>query len=73
MASAIVLDTSGSMAFPEPAAVSKFRYGVIAAAALAHLISEQGDAVGLLAGERFLRAARRPAASARPARGACRR
>jgi uncharacterized protein (DUF58 family) len=54
MASAIVLDTSGSMAFPEPPAVSKFRYGVIAAAALAHLISQQGDAVGLLSGERFL-------------------
>jgi uncharacterized protein (DUF58 family) len=29
--------------------VSKFRYAVIAAAALAHLISRQGDAVGLLA------------------------
>jgi uncharacterized protein (DUF58 family) len=61
MASAIVLDTSGSMAFPEPPVaqafrptVSKFRYAVIAAAALAHLISEQGDAVALLAGERFL-------------------
>ena len=74
MASAIVLDTSGSMNFPgvaqasRPAvsmafpdvvqdvrpAVSKFRYAVMAAAALAHLISGQGDAVGLLAGERFL-------------------
>ena len=61
MASAIVLDTSGSMDFPaddtyglpDPP-VSKFRYAVIAAAALAHLISGQGDAVGLLAGERFL-------------------
>jgi uncharacterized protein (DUF58 family) len=52
MASAIVLDTSGSMDFP--AGVSKFRYAVIAAAALAHLISGQGDAVGLLAGDRFL-------------------
>lgn len=52
MASAIVLDTSASMAFP--AGVSKFRYAVIAAAALAHLISGQGDAVGLLAGDRFL-------------------
>ena len=40
MASAIVLDTSGSMDFP--AALSKFRYAVIAAAALAHLISGQG-------------------------------
>ena len=93
MASAIVLDTSGSMDFPGagsertrptsegwPASsvgrvlsrdagrvlpgdvgrvlsdppVTKFRYAVIAAAALAHLISGQGDAIGLLAGERFL-------------------
>ena len=52
MASAIVIDTSGSMAFP--ASLSKFRYAVIAAAALAHLISGQGDAVGLLAGQRIL-------------------
>ena len=34
--------------------LSKFRYAVIAAAALAHLISGQGDAIGLLAEERFL-------------------
>ena len=61
MASAIVLDTSGSMDFPVASArpsgqrlSTKFRYAVIAAAALAHLISGQGDAVGLLAGERFL-------------------
>ena len=64
MASAIVLDTSGSMGFPVAdssgvaqgfsPAVSKFRYAVIAAAALAHLISQQGDAIGLLAGEKFL-------------------
>jgi len=80
MASAIVVDTSGSMDFPrvrestvaqalgKPRATSanplhtavmdppitKHRYAVIAAAALAHLISGQGDAVGLLAGERFL-------------------
>src|SRR5947207_583380 len=38
MASAIVLDTSGSMAFAGAAPVTKFRYAVIAAAALAHLI-----------------------------------
>jgi len=56
MASAIVLDTSGSMDFPGAGFVTKFRYAVIAAAALAHLISGQGDAVGLLAGERFLSA-----------------
>ena len=93
LASALVLDTSGSMDFPnaglkpgptsstnvaqpplfpnvaqafrpadaglKPRATSaapltKFRYAVIAAAALAHLISGQGDAIGLLAGERFI-------------------
>ena len=59
MASAIVLDTSGSMDFPggralSAATVTKFRYATIVAAALAHLISGQGDAVGLLAGDRFL-------------------
>jgi uncharacterized protein (DUF58 family) len=53
MASAIVLDTSGSMDFPRQP-LTKFRYAVIAAAALAHLISGQGDAIGLLAGERFM-------------------
>jgi uncharacterized protein (DUF58 family) len=46
MASAIVLDASASMAFP--AALTKFRYAVMASAALAHLISGQGDAVGLV-------------------------
>jgi uncharacterized protein (DUF58 family) len=86
MASAIVVDTSGSMDFAgarestvaqafrpanaglKPRAtsanprgtavmdapVTKLRYAVIAAAALAHLISGQGDAVGVLAGDRFL-------------------
>jgi uncharacterized protein (DUF58 family) len=46
----LVVDASASMAFPEPAAavVSKFRYAVIVAAALAHLIVTQGDAVGLM-------------------------
>ena len=46
MAATIVLDTSASMAFP--AALSKLRYAVMAAAALAHLISAQGDAIGLV-------------------------
>src|SRR4051812_23317730 len=46
MAASIVLDTSASMAFPA-GAMSKFRYGVMIAAALTHLISGQGDAVGL--------------------------
>jgi uncharacterized protein (DUF58 family) len=54
MASALVLDTSGSMDFPNPPHLTKFRYAVIAAAALAHLISGQGDAIGLLAGDRFM-------------------
>jgi uncharacterized protein (DUF58 family) len=62
MAAEIVIDTSASMAFPagDPhgttnaaAPVSKFRYAVLAAAALAHVISDQGDAIGLLAPERF--------------------
>lgn len=45
----LVLDTSASMAYPTDAGgVSKFRYGVILAAALAYLASEQGNAVGLM-------------------------
>ncbi len=43
----IVLDTSASMAFPEQGP-GKFRYAAIVAAALAWLISSQGDAVGLM-------------------------
>jgi len=59
MAAAIVVDTSASMAFPlaprraagaeVETTLSKLRYAIIAAAALAHLISTQGDAVGLMA------------------------
>ena len=58
MASAIVLDTSGSMGFPvaDRAPMTKYRYAAIAAAALAYLISGQGDAVGLLGGERYVAA-----------------
>jgi len=53
MAAMIVVDTSASMAFPAvETTLSKFRYAVIAAAALAHLISTQGDAVGLMAARR---------------------
>lgn len=45
----LVLDTSASMAFPTgEGAVSKFRYAVIVAAALAYLASEQGNAVGVM-------------------------
>jgi len=53
MGAAIVVDTSASMAFPERA-ISKFRYSVVAAAALAHLISSQGDGVGLVTTDAFL-------------------
>ena len=44
----LVLDGSASMAFPETG-VSKWRYASVIAAALAHLVVGQGDAVGLLA------------------------
>jgi len=64
MAAMLVVDTSASMAFagmergakdtPTGAALTKFRYAVIAAAALAHLVAGQGDAVGMQAGERFI-------------------
>jgi uncharacterized protein (DUF58 family) len=47
MAVELVVDASASMAFPEP--LSKFRYAIVCAAALARLISDQGDAVGFLA------------------------
>src|SRR5829696_2619023 len=43
----IALDSSGSMDYPGEG-VSKFRYASILAAALAYLISNQGDAVGLM-------------------------
>lgn len=43
----LVLDASASMAFPEDS-LSKFRYAAIVAAALAYLIADQGDAVGLM-------------------------
>ena len=43
----LVLDSSASMAFPVDA-ISKYRYASIVAAALAYLIVEQGDAVGLM-------------------------
>ncbi|MDQ6611838.1 MAG: DUF58 domain-containing protein [Gemmatimonadota bacterium] len=43
----IVLDTSASMDFPATG-LSKFRYGCIISAALAHLVSTQGNSVGLM-------------------------
>lgn len=45
----VALDTSGSMAFRGRAGVSKIAYARLLAAALAHLVSSQGDAVGLVA------------------------
>src|SRR3954464_4800594 len=51
MAGALGLDAGGSMDFPHAPSVTKFRYATIAAAALSHLISGQGDAVGLLSGQ----------------------
>jgi uncharacterized protein (DUF58 family) len=46
----LVLDTSASMAFPDngPDTVSKFRYATIIAAALAYLVADQGNMVGLM-------------------------
>jgi uncharacterized protein (DUF58 family) len=64
MAAMLVIDTSASMRFSGAARAggagsagegpSKFRYAVIASAALAHLVSGQGDGVGLQARERFV-------------------
>jgi uncharacterized protein (DUF58 family) len=53
MAAEVVMDTSASMAFPEMS-LSKFRYAIMSAAALAHLISVQGDAIGLMTADRFV-------------------
>jgi uncharacterized protein (DUF58 family) len=44
----LVLDGSASMAFPEEG-LTKFRYASIVAAALAYLVTTQGDAVGMMA------------------------
>jgi uncharacterized protein (DUF58 family) len=44
----LVVDTSGSMNHPPGAVNSKLRYAVLLAAALAHLATEQGNAVGLM-------------------------
>src|SRR5262249_27561260 len=56
MAASIVMDTSASMDFPPKTIgnTTKFRYGVIVAAALAHVIAGQGDAVGLVARDEIL-------------------
>jgi uncharacterized protein (DUF58 family) len=52
-AAMLVVDTSASMAFPE-GPTSKLRYAVVASAALAHLISTQGDTVGLMTETQYL-------------------
>lgn len=43
----ILIDATLSMDFADPGGVSKFRYGVMLAAALAHIMLETGDAVGV--------------------------
>jgi uncharacterized protein (DUF58 family) len=48
-AAQIALDTSGSMAFRGGGGVTKAEYARLLAAALAHLVSTQGDAIGLVA------------------------
>jgi uncharacterized protein (DUF58 family) len=50
MSVVLVVDTSASMNYPadSPANLSKFRYAILMAAALAHLIIKEGDAVGLM-------------------------
>ena len=48
MAVMLVIDSSGSMAFPSESHWSKFRYASVLAASLAYLIAQQGDAVGLM-------------------------
>ena len=53
MAASIVIDTSASMDFPA-GGVTKFRYTVMVAAALAFVIAGQGDAAGVVARDMFL-------------------
>lgn len=49
MSVVLVVDTSASMAYPRASgSLSKFQYAIRMAAALAHLIIGQGDAVGLM-------------------------
>jgi uncharacterized protein (DUF58 family) len=47
MLTGLVIDASASMGFRGTNAASKFEYARVLAAALAHLVSSQGDAVGL--------------------------
>jgi uncharacterized protein (DUF58 family) len=52
----VVLDASASMGFSGEGGVSKLAYGRMLAGALAHLLSTQGDAVGLTAYDSDVRA-----------------
>ena len=52
----VVLDASASMGFSGQSGVSKLAYGRMLAGALAHLLSTQGDAVGLTAYDSEVRA-----------------
>jgi uncharacterized protein (DUF58 family) len=54
LAATIVLDSSASMNFPLAGPLSKFRYAASLTAALAYLISSQGDLVGLTARDTFI-------------------
>lgn len=49
LAACLVIDGSASMSFAGRGPISKHRYGVVMAAVLAHILSGQGDHVGLLA------------------------
>jgi uncharacterized protein (DUF58 family) len=49
MVAQIAIDASGSMAYGGSTGVSKIAYAQLLAAALAHLVSRQGDAVGSVA------------------------
>src|ERR1700754_945368 len=44
----IALDASASMDYAGSGAITKFEYGRLLAASVAHLVSRQGDAVGLV-------------------------
>jgi uncharacterized protein (DUF58 family) len=55
MLSQIAVDSSASMAYQGKGPVSKLAYGRLLAAALAHLVSSQGDAVGLVTFDDVLR------------------
>jgi uncharacterized protein (DUF58 family) len=48
-AAQLAVDASGSMGFRDAQGVSKFEYARLLAAAMAHLIAGQGDAIGLVA------------------------